>query len=375
MRTDELDFDLPRELIATTPAQPRDSSRLLVVQRSNPDRLEHRAFTDLPMLLEPHDLLVFNRSRVVPARLVGQNASSAGRFEGLFLHELEPIDGQRHWVAMIRAKRVKPGKRYQLFTGDDRPSGVFIEAVAPDEGEGPGAWRVVVTGVDLPTHAILERVGRTPLPPYILAQRKARREAQPDTYDRSHYQTIYAADHEPGSVAAPTAGLHFTPRVLDELATLGVDTTHVTLHVGAGTFKPVETDTLGAHPMHSEWCALGGAGAYFPPKPGRRVLAVGSTSARTLESYAGVHDQHPDRALPAHLSTDILIAPGYRWRWVGGMLTNFHLPRSTLLAMVAAMLDVPGQVDGLARVHAIYREAIRERYRFFSYGDAMLILP
>lgn len=375
MRTDELDFDLPKDLIATTPAEPRDSSRLLVVQRSDPDRLEHRLFTDLPALLEPRDLLVFNRSRVVPARLIGENASTGGRFEGLFLHQA-PSDGRSMgWVAMIRAKRVKPGKRYELFTADEQPSGVFLETIAPDEHEGPGAWLVKVTGVDLPTHAILEQLGRAPLPPYILAQRKARAQHPPDAYDRSHYQTIYASDHEPGSVAAPTAGLHFTPRVFDALATRSVDTTRVTLHVGAGTFKPVETDTLEDHPMHSEWCALGEARACFPPRPGRRVLAVGSTSARTLESYARLHGAHPDQAPPERHDTDILIAPGHRWRWVHGMVTNFHLPRSTLLAMVAAMLDMPERADGLGRVHAIYREAIRERYRFFSYGDAMLILP
>jgi S-adenosylmethionine:tRNA ribosyltransferase-isomerase len=154
-----------------------------------------------------------------------------------------------------------------------------------------------------------------------------------------------------------------------------VETTEVTLHVGAGTFKPVETDTLEAHPMHHEWCSMGDAKAQFPPASGRRVIAVGSTSARTLESYAMLHERAPDQPLPERYSTDILIAPGYDWRWVSGMVTNFHLPRSTLLAMIAGLLEVPGEVDGLERVHEIYREAIAERYRFFSYGDAMLILP
>ncbi|MEX0875953.1 MAG: S-adenosylmethionine:tRNA ribosyltransferase-isomerase, partial [Phycisphaerales bacterium] len=272
-----------------------------------------------------------------------------------------------------------PARRYRLFTAADTPSGIVIELIEPHEAEGPGAWRVEVSGVDLPTHTILEQVGRTPLPPYILAQRKIRQEEPGDAYDRAHYQTIYAASHEPGSVAAPTAGLHFTPGVMDSLAARGVETTRVTLHVGAGTFKPVETEMLGDHPMHHEWCALGEAAAHFPPLPptssDRRVIAVGSTSARTLESYAALHEAAPEASLPERHSTDILIAPGYRWRWVDGMVTNFHLPRSTLLAMVAAMLEIPGKTSGIERVHGIYREAIERRYRFYSYGDAMLILP
>lgn len=377
MRTDELDFDLPKRLIATRPAEPRDSSRLLVVQRSNPDRLEHRVFADLPDLLAPRDLLVFNRSRVVPARLVGHKPSSGGRFEGLFLSELHLMDdGRPQWVAMVKAKRAKPGKVYELFTAEDTPSAVTVELLAPHEPDGPGAWRIAVSGSDLPTHGILERVGRTPLPPYILTQRRERDEDQDDRFDRSHYQTVYAHDQERGSVAAPTAGLHFTPAVLGALAARSVDTTHVTLHVGAGTFRPVETDTLAAHPMHSERCALGPAAAHFPPSdPDRRVFAVGSTSARTLESYAQLQARDPAAPLPAQHDTDILIAPGHQWRWVQGMVTNFHLPRSTLLAMVASMLDIPGQTDGLARVHEIYAQAIAHGYRFFSYGDAMLILP
>lgn len=383
MRTDELDFELPDGLIATKPIEPRDSSRLLVVQRSDPARLEHRVFRELPGLLGAEDLLVFNRSRVVPARLIGENARSGGRFEGLFLRAIEPRSGVSghaiEWVVLIKAKRVKPAKRYALYTHAGERSGIELETVERADEEGPGAWRVRVQGVDLATHEVLGQVGRTPLPPYILAQRKARDEDPGDAYDRSHYQTTYASETESGSVAAPTAGLHFTPGVIDSLHAKGIGTTQVTLHVGAGTFKPVETETLEDHPMHHEWCALGDAAGCFPPdrvsERGRRVIAVGTTSARTLESYARLHEADPDRPLPERHSTDILIAPGYRWRWVDGMVTNFHLPRSTLLAMIAGLLDVPGEVDGLERVHAIYREAIAQRYRFYSYGDAMLILP
>lgn len=374
MRTDALDFDLPNALIATKPAEPRDSSRLLVVQRSDPDRLEHRVFSELPGLLSLSDLLVFNRSRVVPARLIGEREYTGSKFEGLYLHDAPDADGIE-WIAMVKTKRAQPGKRYVLFDPKGERSGTIVELIERDDAEGPGAWRVRVE-TDAPSGLdALQRVGRTPLPPYILAQRKARDEDPGDAYDRSHYQTTYASATESGSVAAPTAGLHFTTRVIDELHRKGVETSEVTLHVGAGTFKPVDTETLEEHPMHHEWCSLGDAAEHFPPSPDRRVIAVGSTSARTVESYAQIHASNPEGTLPDRYSTDILIAPGYAWRWVSGMVTNFHLPRSTLLAMIASILDVPGEVDGLERVHEIYRVAIAEKYRFFSYGDAMLILP
>lgn len=374
MRTDELDFVLPSELIATKPAEPRDSSRLLVVQRSDPDRLEHRVFSELPGLLAPDDLLVFNRSRVVPARLLGERVGSGSRFEGLYLHDA-PDAESIEWIAMVKTKRAQAGKRYALLDQSGQPSETIVELIERDDREGPGAWRLRVETQCESGLEALGLLGRTPLPPYILAQRKARDEQPGEEYDRSHYQTTFASEHEAGSVAAPTAGLHFTPGVFESLHRAGIETTEVTLHVGAGTFKPVESDTLEAHPMHHEWCSLGDAAAYFPPSEGRRVIAVGSTSARTIESYARLQVQHPGTVLPERYSTDILIAPGYDWRWVDGMVTNFHLPRSTLLAMIAGLLEVPGEVDGLERVHEIYREAIRERYRFFSYGDAMLILP
>lgn len=375
MRTDELDFELPSELIATRPAEPRDSSRLLVVQRSDPDRLEHRVFRDLPELLSPNDLLVFNRSRVVPARLLGVREDTGSKLEGLYLHDAEGEGGGVEWVAMIKTKRAKPGKRYALLDQSGQPSETTIELLQRDDAEGPGAWRVRVEGAGDGSFETLQRLGRTPLPPYILAQRKARDDDPGEGYDRAHYQTTFASQTEAGSVAAPTAGLHFTSGVIDQLHARGIDTTEVTLHVGAGTFKPVETEMLADHPMHHEWCGLGDASGHFPPEPGQRVIAVGTTSARTLESYAQLASQHPDGVLPDRYSTDILIAPGYSWKWVHGMVTNFHLPRSTLLAMIAALLDVPGEVHGLDRVHEIYREAIAQRYRFYSYGDAMLVLP
>ena len=384
LRTDQLDFDLPKELIATCPAEPRDSSRLLVVQRSNPSRLEDRVFSDLPDLLEPNDLLVFNRSKVLPARLVGENAAgTGGRFEGLYLYtDPDSSSGdQPIWVAMIKTKRAKPGKRYRLIDGEGGMSSVELELLEKVPVEGPGAWKIrvhtVSSRIPLSTssESILDLVGLTPLPPYIVAQRKARREDPGDGYDRSHYQTVYASADDVGSVAAPTAGLHFTPRVLGELEERQVHTSEVVLHVGAGTFKPVETETLDEHPMHAETCSMGSSARLFPRKTNGRTFAVGSTSARTLESFAQLAKLN-DGVVPSSYSTRILIQPGYRWRWVDGMLTNFHLPRSTLLAMVASMLDMPeAGVDGLERIQEIYAHAIHERYRFFSYGDAMLILP
>jgi S-adenosylmethionine:tRNA ribosyltransferase-isomerase len=221
----------------------------------------------------------------------------------------------------------------------------------------------------------------TPLPPYILSARKERHESGDEAKDRATYQTVYAADRAqradtPGSVAAPTAGLHFTPDLLERLAAAGVARSEVVLHVGAGTFKPVETERLEDHAMHAEWCSLAGAGPeLFGPRPaGGRLIAVGTTSARTLESFA-LEVEAGREALPEWLSTRLLIAPGYRWRAADGMLTNFHLPRSTLLAMVGSLFDGASGSGGVARLKEIYAEAIRLEYRFFSFGDAMLILP
>ena len=391
MRTDELDFELPRELIATRPASPRDSSRLLVVSRSDPDRLEDRVFTDLPGLLWAGDTLVFNRSRVIPARLEGVNPATGGRVSGLYLKDAGVAgDGRAAWVVLLKAKRSRAGGRVALTGADGSETGVVLELVEPCREEGPGAWVVVVEGAE--SAEVLERVGLTPLPPYILSARKERGEDTADELDRSFYQTVYAGDSiEAGSVAAPTAGLHFTDRVLADLAARGVGRREVVLHVGAGTFRPVETERLADHPMHAERCWVGTAGDLLvrgesekacssrtkstAPGEGRgRVIAVGSTSVRTLEAAAGLIEAGRAEEARGWFETDILIAPGYRWKAVDGMVTNFHLPRSTLIAMVAAALEADG-VDGVERVRAVYAHAVKEGYRFFSYGDAMVILP
>ncbi len=228
---------------------------------------------------------------------------------------------------------------------------------------------------------MLESIGLTPLPPYILAARKAAHDEGDDRVDREQYQTAYASPAQAASVAAPTAGLHFTPALLAALAARGIDRTDVVLHVGAGTFKPVETDTVEAHPMHAEWCSMSAAAVGEIQRTraaGARVVAVGTTSVRTIESYAPLAAA---AELPDHLSTRLLVTPGARFAWTDAMMTNFHLPRSTLMALVAARLQEPdepplpdGAPPGVERLKAAYREAIARGYRFYSFGDAMLVL-
>ncbi len=374
MRTDELDFDLPRELIATRPAEPRDSARLLVVRR---DGHEHRRVRDLPAILRATDTIVFNATKVLPARFEGVNLDTGGRVQGLWLRDVGTGD-ERAWEVMLKARRHRAGWRIGLRDASGADTGVVL-MIRERSGEEEGGWVVGVEGGEPgeSTEALLGRAGMTPLPPYILSRRKEAGEEVADELDRAAYQTVFAHGNAgvapgvgaAGSVAAPTAGLHFTPELLRTLADGGVRETEVTLHVGAGTFKSVETETVEEHPMHAEWCMMGpDALREVFEEPGRRVVAVGSTATRTIESYAQVLER--GEPAPEWLETRLLISPGYRWRRVGAVLTNFHLPRSTLVAMVAAV--VPG---GIERVRALYAEAVREEYRFFSYGDAMLILP
>jgi len=380
VRTSELEFDLPRELIATEPASPRDAARMLVVSRSDPARLEHRRVRDLPAYLAAGDRLVFNATRVVPARLRGRNLDTGGKVQGLYLHDGGRDDqGRPVWIALIKARRFRAGRRVELIDAIGERTGVVL-TLLERTGDEDGAWRVAVDlppGLGAETPTILDRVGLTPLPPYILSARRERGLSDDDAHDRADYQTVFAAHAgaagegappDAGSVAAPTAGLHFTPELLARLGAMGVERAEVELSVGAGTFKPVETDTLEAHPMHAEWCSLGAAGPAVLDPPRGRLIAVGTTSVRTLEAYAALRDAADP--LPAWMSTRLLIAPGYRWRTVQGVMTNFHLPHSTLLALVAGLFDT-----GMERVHEIYAAAIRERYRFFSFGDAMLVLP
>ena len=367
LRTSDLDYDLPRELIATTPAEPRDSARLMVIRgEAEP---EHHVFHELPDLLASGDRIVVNTSRVIPARFLGQRRDTGGKAEGLFL-EFGPEPG--HWVCMVKARRFRAGAVIDLFDSKNRPSGHAIELVERQD-DVPGAWLVRVIGgswSDSATFrdhsmAILADIGLVPLPPYIRSARRSGGDEDQNPADPERYQTVYGDPSAPGSVAAPTAGLHFTPEVLARLRDRGVIRHDVTLHVGAGTFREVETDVVEDHPMHREFCHAEPSVLEDVSEArgeGRRVIAVATTAARTLEASAGTGG--------GWLETDLLITPGYQWMLVGGMVTNFHLPRSTLMAMIAALL--PGGVDQL---HAVYAAAIAERYRFYSYGDAMLILP
>jgi S-adenosylmethionine:tRNA ribosyltransferase-isomerase len=346
--TSDLEFDLPEELIATAPVSPRDAARLLVVSRGDPGRMEHRLVRDLPALLSRGDVLVRNTSRVIPARFRGRNIETGGLVQGLYLRA---GDEPGTWVALIKARRHRVGARLRL----EHPSGGCAEVeLVGRAGDDLSAW--VVRG------GPIEGVGLPPLPPYILSARARAGLPEDDASDGERYQTVYA--REPGSVAAPTAGLHFTPELLGALASAGVGSEEVTLHVGRGTFAPVESVWVEDHPMHAELCSMAPGVLDRLRAATGRVIPVGTTSCRTIESFAG-----SGRSSGA-LSTRLLITPGHRWHVTDGLLTNFHLPRSTLLAMVGALF--PG---GVGRLLEIYREAIRERYRFFSFGDAMLVLP
>jgi S-adenosylmethionine:tRNA ribosyltransferase-isomerase len=355
VRVSDFDFELPAELIAQHPTPERDASRLMVLDRRSGGR-EHRRFTDLIDHLHSGDVLVMNDSRVIPARLLGHKVDSPGRVELLLLEESEP----GCWWAMVRpGKRVRPGMFLRF--GGEGSEGMVCEVLEKNpEGhvrvrwEQPGSfWESLL------------RIGRMPLPPYI-----ERGETGATRQDDSRYQTVYARNA--GSVAAPTAGLHFTERVLEALRAKGVLLRQVTLHVGAGTFLPVKADRVDEHVMHEERYEVGAdtAAALREAKAtGRRVVAVGTTSLRVLETVA-LQSDGPIR--PCSGRTRIFVHPPYRFRMVDALLTNFHLPRSTLLMLVSAFAD-PGGTGGRDRVLAAYAEAIRERYRFFSYGDAMFI--
>ncbi|MEM8758548.1 MAG: tRNA preQ1(34) S-adenosylmethionine ribosyltransferase-isomerase QueA [Planctomycetota bacterium] len=358
MRTDELSYDLPEDLIATRPAAPRDSAKLLVISRSDPQRLEHRLVRDLPGLLRSGDRLVVNTSRVLPARFAGRSINTGGKVSGLYLRD---GDEPGTWIVLLKMRRHRVGSTLEIEPRDPGEVGVRLTILGPAADE-DGAW--VVRASD-PSGGALDRIGLPPLPPYILSRRDRSGEARDRDDDPDRYQTVYA--EQPGSVAAPTAGLHFTPELFRRLGDAGIARTETVLHVGRGTFAPVEAERVEDHPMHAEWCSMTPAARAelaSTRAAGGRVIAVGTTSCRTIESFAAAND------LETALTTRLLITPGYRWLATDGLLTNFHLPRSTLLAMVAALL--PGGVD---RLMAVYAEAIRARYRFYSFGDAMLVLP
>jgi len=357
MRTADFHFDLPPELIAQHPAARRDGSRLLVLQRTS-GKVEHHRFAGLPEFFQPGDVLVLNNSRVIPARLHGANTRTRGQFEILLLEENAAND----WWAMLRpGKRAPIGTQIRLQDKNGVPAKVFAIVTAVN---GEGHRRLQFSGTQN-IFEELDALGELPLPPYI-----ERHGELPE--DKERYQTIFAKPA--GSVAAPTAGLHFTPEILEKLRALGVQIRFVTLHVGAGTFLPVKTETVAEHKMHAERFEVGAAtvsAVNAAKKSGHRVIAVGTTTARTLETVArgnaGKLNVYAGR-------TDIFLFPPAKFQIVDALLTNFHLPASTLLMLVSAFAAPGKTIRGRDLVLSAYAEAIRERYRFFSYGDAMLIL-
>jgi S-adenosylmethionine:tRNA ribosyltransferase-isomerase len=341
MRVDLFDFELPQERIALRPARPRDSARLLVVAGRD---VSDRQVLDLPGLLRPGDVLVFNDTKVIPAQLEGRRGSAS---VGATLHKRE---GPREWQAFLRnAKRAR--------TGDTIDFGEGVTASVVEKG--PDGSALLHFHGEEPVELMLERAGRMPLPPYIASKRPA------DAEDRADYQTIFA--REEGAVAAPTAALHFTPRLLDALDERGVRRETLTLHVGAGTFLPVKADDTSGHRMHAEWGRIDAATAERLNRArasGGRLIAVGTTSLRLLESAAG----EDGLIRPFEGDTAIFITPGYRFRAIDGLITNFHLPRSTLFMLVCALM-------GLDVMKSAYAHAIDAGYRFYSYGDTSLLLP
>ena len=340
MRTKDFYFDLPEELIAQTPIVRRDASRLLVLNKEN-GVWEHRHFFDLPSYLRAGDCLILNNSRVLPARLLGNRLPGGGACEVLLL-----IDrGDNIWECLVR-----PGKKMRVGAKVSFGNGELVGEVVE---ELPGGNRLVKFSYEGIFLEVLDRLGKMPLPPYI----------KEELQDRERYQTVYSKVN--GSAAAPTAGLHFTPELLTRLKEMGVNIGYVTLHVGLGTFRPVKEDEITDHEMHSEYCVIPQETADLINETkgrGGRVICVGTTSCRTIESWAG--EGGTMRASAGW--TNIFIYPGYRFKVLDALVTNFHLPESTLIMLVSALA-------GREETLAAYEEAVKERYRFFSFGDAMFI--
>jgi S-adenosylmethionine:tRNA ribosyltransferase-isomerase len=354
MRVDLFDFDLPEGLVALRPARPRDSARLLIVPRKG--AFEDRVVREAPSLFQRGDVLVFNDTRVIPARLKGERArdGSVVEIEATLLRRLS----SSRWTALAKpGKRLKEGDRVRFGVREDRACllGALDATVAAKAEDGGITLAFDLAGPDL--DAAITAAGDMPLPPYIAGRRDE------DEQDRTDYQTVYA--RQDGAVAAPTAGLHFTDALLAALDAAGVERVTVTLHVGAGTFLPVKAEHTETHVMHSEWRTVSPETAEAINRAkaeGRRVIAVGTTALRTLESSA----DEDGRVRTESGDTDIFITPGYRFRVVDGLWTNFHLPRSTLFMLVSAFA-------GLERMRATYAHAIASGYRFYSYGDASLL--
>ena len=372
MRTSDFDYELPPELIAQTPVEPRDSSCLMTLNRAS-GTTEHRLFTDILDYLRPGDLMVFNQSRVIPARLFGTRDDNGGKVELLLLRR--EADGV--WEALARpGRRLRPGATVTITPpGEER---YILPSLPPPEGEGRGGGEPLVVeilesrpeglkAVRLSSEESIDRMGHAPLPPYIRERLE----------DPERYQTVYA--REPGSAAAPTAGLHFTPELLTRIRDTGIETAFVTLHVGLDTFRPVQDEDPTEHHIHTERYSLNTPTADALNRArtdGRRIIAVGTTSVRVLEQAAADAEREGRGFGSVEDDASIYILPGHRFRAVDAMITNFHLPRSTLLMLVSAFAQQgAGEgVSGRGMMLAAYAEAVRLRYRFYSFGDAMLIV-
>ncbi|TWT76842.1 S-adenosylmethionine:tRNA ribosyltransferase-isomerase [Posidoniimonas polymericola] len=345
------EFDLPRDLIAQQPLRNRADARLMVIDRQK-QAVSHHHVRDLPELLVPGDRMVLNDTRVVPAQLAGRRAATGGRWQGLYLGSTE----EGHWRVVCKTRgRLEPGESVVLDDREGRPSSKLWLLERLEAGQ----WLAHLQPEE-PTEEALTRLGRVPLPHYI-------RGGQMVDEDVTRYQTVFAK--RPGAVAAPTAGLHFTKELLKSTASRGVEFSALTLHVGLGTFRPISGGSIEEHQMHSEWCELSAAAAAeinATRESGGRVISVGTTAVRTLETAAG-HSPEGGPLQPWSGETDLFIRPPYQFRAVDALLTNFHFPSTTLLVLVQTF-------GGPELIRAAYHEAIAERYRFYSYGDAMLIL-
>lgn len=340
MKTSDFYYDLPKELIAQTPLEPRDSSRLLVLDRKK-QTLEHKHFYDIIDYLNEGDLLVANDSRVLPARIYGIKDETGAKVEFLLLKQV----ANNRWETLC-----KPGKKARVGTKFSFGNGILRATVVDVKNDGN---RIVDFDCEENFFTTLDKIGQMPLPPYITAELK----------DKERYQTVYS--HELGSAAAPTAGLHFTTELMDRIKAKGVKIAYVTLHVGLGTFRPVKVDDVTKHKMHSEHYEVPEETAKLineTKKNGGRVIAVGTTSCRTLESVAAMYRE----IKPCEGFTDIFIYPGFEFKVLDGLITNFHLPESTLIMLVSAFA-------GYDFIMNAYKEAVKEKYRFFSFGDAMFI--
>lgn len=363
MKLSDFDYELPKNLIAQEPAKPRDHSRLLVLKKEN-GKIEHKFFYEILEYLKPGDVLVLNNSKVMTARLIGKKKLSSGKIEIFLLHEIR----NGIWQCLIGGRGAKVGLEVEF-------DGLGCEVI---RDIGDGTWEVCFNQLGKNLMQIIEKIGSTPLPPYI--KRCSTGNGVADAVD---YQTVYADDEKIGSVAAPTAGLHFTPALMKKIMAKGVEIEYVTLHVGLGTFASVKIDDIGKHKMHSEWIEADKqtiARILKAKTEGKRVIAVGTTSARTLETiFSNI------TPTVSHISkecskgdvmcetcgysgwTDIFIYPGYKFKMVDALITNFHIPKSTLLMLVSAL-------TGKETIMNAYKEAIEKEYRFYSYGDAMFIV-